>query len=138
VPWQRRVSARRSYECTVQPCHGDPKTLAIAAFGPGCASLSASCNADQAARNEAAQKLRPERLGLGLSDVEADDLAAAGLVNFARPCPRKARKMRGFRARRGAKTFPRRPYSVRNQASSGGEARCHADESEPDRHDATP
>jgi hypothetical protein len=27
----------------VQCCHGDPRTLAIAAFRPGCASLIASC-----------------------------------------------------------------------------------------------
>ena len=38
-------------------------------------------HADQAALDQAAQELAPERLGLGLADVEADDLAAAGLVH---------------------------------------------------------
>ena len=36
---------------------------------------------DQAAGDQAAQELAPERLGLGLADVEADDLAPAGLVH---------------------------------------------------------
>src|SRR4051812_30694614 len=38
-------------------------------------------DADQPAGDERAQELAPERLGLGLTDVEADDLAAAGLVD---------------------------------------------------------
>ena len=41
-------------------------------------------HADQAARDEAAQELAPERLGLRLADVQADDLAPAGLVHGVR------------------------------------------------------
>ena len=38
-------------------------------------------DARQPAGAQAAQELAPERLGLGLTDVDADDLPAAGLVN---------------------------------------------------------
>src|SRR3954462_7277528 len=38
-------------------------------------------DADQAARDERAQELAPERLGLRLADVEADDLPAPRLVD---------------------------------------------------------
>ena len=41
-------------------------------------------DADQAARDQRAQELAPERLGLGLADVEAEDLAPAGLVDAVR------------------------------------------------------
>jgi len=40
-------------------------------------------DADQAARDERPEELAPERLGLCLADVEATDLAPAGLVNGA-------------------------------------------------------
>jgi hypothetical protein len=36
---------------------------------------------DEAARDERFEELGPERLGLGLADVQADDLAPSGLVN---------------------------------------------------------
>jgi hypothetical protein len=36
---------------------------------------------DQAAGDQAPEELAPERLGLGLADVETDDLAPAGLVH---------------------------------------------------------
>ena len=48
---------------------------------PACASEIASCDADQAALDQAAQEVGPERLGLGLADVEAENLAAAGLMD---------------------------------------------------------
>src|SRR3954453_1461588 len=48
-------------------------------------------DADQAARDERAQELAPERLGLGLTDVQADDLASAGLVDGVRDHDRLAR-----------------------------------------------
>jgi hypothetical protein len=35
----------------------------------------------RAAPDEASEQLRPERLGLGFSDVQADDLAPLGLVD---------------------------------------------------------
>jgi hypothetical protein len=38
-------------------------------------------DADQVARDERAQELTPDRLGLRLADVEADDLPATGLVD---------------------------------------------------------
>jgi hypothetical protein len=38
-------------------------------------------HADQAARDERPEELAPERLGLGGADVQADDLAPAGLVD---------------------------------------------------------
>ena len=38
-------------------------------------------HADQAARDELAQELAPERLGLGLADVQADDLPPPRLVH---------------------------------------------------------
>jgi hypothetical protein len=40
-------------------------------------------DADQSARDERPEELAPERLGLCLADVEATDLAPAGLVNGA-------------------------------------------------------
>jgi hypothetical protein len=38
-------------------------------------------HADQAARDQASEELRPERLGLGRADIQADDLPAARLVH---------------------------------------------------------
>ena len=38
-------------------------------------------HAAQAARDQRAQEVGPERLGLGLADVDAEDLAPAGLVH---------------------------------------------------------
>ena len=38
-------------------------------------------DADQAARDQAREELGPERLGLGLADIDAEDLAPAGLVH---------------------------------------------------------
>ena len=46
-------------------------------------------DADEAAGDEAAQELGPERLGLRLADVQADDLPAPGLVH-AHARPRRA------------------------------------------------
>jgi hypothetical protein len=36
---------------------------------------------DEASGDKASEELRPERLGLGLADIQADDLPASGLVN---------------------------------------------------------
>src|SRR5687768_18204391 len=41
-------------------------------------------DADQPARDQASEELAPERLGLRGADIEADDLAAAGLVDGVR------------------------------------------------------
>src|SRR4051794_15843029 len=83
--WSRRTWPRRSRrKCTVQRCHGTPSTCASAAFRPGCASLMANWDAEQAARDQAPEELAPERLGLRLADVEADDLPPAGLMDSVR------------------------------------------------------
>jgi hypothetical protein len=38
-------------------------------------------DADQAALDESSQEFGPERLGLGLTDIDREDLAAPGLVD---------------------------------------------------------
>jgi hypothetical protein len=74
-------------KCTVQRCHGQPSTRAIAAFrliGDGQA------HARQAALLERAQELDPEAAGLDFADIEADHLPHARLaqrVAKARPSP---------------------------------------------------
>jgi hypothetical protein len=40
-------------------------------------------DADQAALDQSAQQAGPERFGLGLADIDAEHLAAAGLVSGA-------------------------------------------------------
>ena len=62
-------------------CHGQPSTLAIACFEALVGVRDAQPDARQPAGAQAAQELAPERLGLGLTDVDADDLPAAGLVH---------------------------------------------------------
>src|SRR4051794_14959482 len=82
---RRTWPLRSRRKCTVQRCLGAPSTCASAAFRPGWASEMASCTPiDQAARDQAAQELAPERLSLGLADVEADDLAPPGLMHGVR------------------------------------------------------
>ena len=68
----------------MQRCHGAPSTCASAAFRPGCASLIASCTPTRPRATSDREELAPERLGLRLADVEADDLAPAGLVDGVR------------------------------------------------------
>jgi hypothetical protein len=53
-------------------------------FQVGMRVADGELDADQAARDERAQELAPERLGLRGADVEADDLAAARLVDGVR------------------------------------------------------
>jgi hypothetical protein len=48
-------------------------------------------HADQSARDKTAEQVAPERLGLGFADVQADDLAPAGLVHGMRDDNRLAR-----------------------------------------------
>ena len=68
----------------MQRCHGAPRTCASAAFRPGCASEMASCTPTRPRATSDREELAPERLGLRLADVEADDLAPAGLVDGVR------------------------------------------------------
>jgi hypothetical protein len=61
---------------------GQPNTLAIAAARPVWASETTSCTpSSPRARSQALQERPPEALGLGLADVQTDDLAPAGLVH---------------------------------------------------------
>ena len=69
----------------MQRCHGAPSTCASAAFRPGVRVADGELRRRPGrARRATAQELAPERLGLRLADVEADDLAAAGLVHGVR------------------------------------------------------
>ena len=51
---------------------------------PGVGVGDRELDADQAALDQAAQEVGPERLGLGLADVDAQDLAPAGLMHAMR------------------------------------------------------
>ena len=65
----------------MQRCQGHESTRAIAFLSPSWASETTSCTPGQAARDERTHELGPERLGLGLADVDAEDLAPARLVH---------------------------------------------------------
>src|SRR5215210_3372410 len=79
--WSRRAWPRQSRrKWTVQRCHLQPSTLAIAAFSPAWASEIASWTPTRPL-DEASEELGPERLGLGLADMDRENLAAAGLVD---------------------------------------------------------
>jgi hypothetical protein len=51
---------------------------------PGVGVRDRELHADQAAGDQAAEKVGPEGLGLGLADVDGEDLATAALVNAVR------------------------------------------------------
>src|SRR3954447_19596954 len=83
--WSLRACPKQSLrKCTVQRCQAQPRTLAIAAFSPACASLMASWTPARPRATRPRRKLGPERFGLGLADIDAQDLAAAGLVHAVR------------------------------------------------------
>ena len=65
----------------MQRCQGQPSTCADRLLQPGVGVGDDQLHAGQAALDQAAQEAAPERLGLGLADVEADHLAVAGLVH---------------------------------------------------------
>ena len=65
----------------MQRCHGHASTRAIACLRPSWASETHRRTPSRPRRAQRAQELAPERLGLDLADVEADHLAAAGLVH---------------------------------------------------------
>ena len=67
-------------KCTVQRCHGQPSTWPIAALSPSWQSETQRRTPCRP-RAQRAEELAPERLGLGLADVEADHLAPAALVH---------------------------------------------------------
>src|SRR3954451_208587 len=90
--WSRRTWPRRSRrKCTVQRCHGAPEDLCQRGLQPRMRVTDRELDADQAARDERPQELAPERLGLGLSDVQTDDLPPPGLADGVRDHDRLAR-----------------------------------------------
>ena len=73
-------------EAVAQEVHGAALPGAAEDLGdrglqPGVRVADRELDADQAARDQAAEELGPERLGLGLADVDGEDLAPAGLVD---------------------------------------------------------
>jgi hypothetical protein len=67
----------------VQRCHA-AEDLRDRGLQAGMRVADRELHTDQAALDQAAQERGPERLGLGLADVDAQDLAAAGLVHAVR------------------------------------------------------
>ena len=65
----------------MQRCQGAAEHLGDRRLQAGVGVGDGQLHAGQAAGDQAAQELAPERLGLGLADVEADHLAPAGLVH---------------------------------------------------------
>ncbi len=63
---------------------GGPKNLRERGLQAWMGVGDGELDADQAARDQAPEEGAPERLGLGRADVQADDLAAAGLVDGVR------------------------------------------------------
>src|SRR4051794_16815943 len=57
---------------------------------PGVRVGDRQLHADQAAFDQAPEKAGPERLGLGLADVDREDLAPPGLMNAMRDHQRLA------------------------------------------------
>jgi hypothetical protein len=64
----------------VQRCQGQPNTLAIAVVSPVGVG-DHQLHPIQPAGAERPQEAAPERLGLGLPDVQTDHLSPAGLVH---------------------------------------------------------
>jgi hypothetical protein len=60
---------------------GAPKDLRDRRLQAGVGVGDRELHADQAALDQAAQERRPERLGLGLADIDREDLAPPGLVD---------------------------------------------------------
>ena len=58
---------------------GAPEDLRDRSFQPGMRVTDGELHADQAAGDKAAEELGPERLGLGLADVDREDLAPPAL-----------------------------------------------------------
>ena len=65
----------------MQRCQGQPNTLAMAAVEAGVGVGDDQLHPLQPASAQRSQERPPEALGLGLADVQTDDLAAAGLVH---------------------------------------------------------
>lgn len=63
---------------------GAAEDLGDRGLQPGVRVADRELDTDQAASDQAAQEVGPKRLGLGLTDVDREDLAAAGLVGAVR------------------------------------------------------
>ena len=68
----------------MQRCQAQPEDLRDRGLQAGVGVGDGELDADQAALDQAAQERRPERLGLGLADIDGQDLAPAGLVHAMR------------------------------------------------------
>ena len=68
----------------MQRCQAQPRTFAIAAFKPACASEIASPTPTRPPLDETAEEVGPERFGLGLADIDRQDLPPAALVDTMR------------------------------------------------------
>ena len=68
----------------MQRCQAQPTTFAIAASRAAWASEMARCTPVRPRATRPRRKSGPKRLGLGLADVEAANLAPAGLVHTVR------------------------------------------------------
>ena len=68
----------------MQRCQRAPEDLRDRGLQPGVRVGDRELHADQAARDQAPEELGPERLGLGLADIDREDLAPAGLVHAVR------------------------------------------------------
>jgi len=60
---------------------GAPEDLGDRRLQPGMRVGAGQLHADEAALDQAAQELGPERLGLGLADVDREDLAPPALMH---------------------------------------------------------
>ncbi len=78
------VPAQVAQEVDGAALPGRPEDLGEGRLEAGVRVGEGELNADQAARDQAPEEGAPERLGLGLADIEADDLAPAGLVDGVR------------------------------------------------------
>src|SRR3954468_8524351 len=84
--WSLRAWPRQSRrKWTVQRCQlQPPQDLGDRGLQPGMSVGDRQLHTDEAALDQAAQKVGPERLGLRLADVDREDLAAARLVDAVR------------------------------------------------------
>ena len=65
----------------MQRCQAQPEDLGDRRLQPGVRVADGELHADQAAGDQASEELGPERLGLGLADVDREDLAPAALMH---------------------------------------------------------
>ena len=79
--WSLRTAAQVPEEVHCAALPRGAEHLRQRGLQSGMRVADGQLHADQAARDEAAEEFAPEHLGFGFADVQADDLAAAGLVH---------------------------------------------------------